>query len=65
MVDFNLVVPHYLACIHDVLDSQTASKVFFLCELLALKDHHIYFSREKIERIIRMVEDSNWAELQE
>lgn len=55
MVDFNLVVPHYLTCIHELLDSETANKAFFLCELLALKDHSIYFNKEKVERIIRMV----------
>ena len=55
MVEFNLVVPHYLACVHELLDTETANKAFYLCELLALKDHRIYFSKERIERIIRMV----------
>lgn len=55
MLEFNIVVPHYLTSFYDLLDSETANKAFFLCELLSLKDHSIYFEKEKIERIIRMV----------
>ena len=61
MMEYNIVVPHYLTCFYDLLESETANKAFFLCELLALKDHDIYFNKEKIERIIRTVEDGNWS----
>jgi hypothetical protein len=46
-----LIIPHYLSYLTEVLPSDHAHKVGYLCELFLLRSHHIFFDKEKIERI--------------
>jgi hypothetical protein len=51
--------------VHEILDCETASKVFFLCDLLLLKDHYIFFERQKIERITMLALGYSYENLEE
>ncbi len=55
VTDFNLVIPHILTLIDEMAEGESASKLHFLCELLAMKDYRIFFDGEKIRRLLVMV----------
>lgn len=48
MADFNLIVPHYFTYLYHLPDPDAKSKSLFLCELLTLQSHHIFFESDEI-----------------
>jgi hypothetical protein len=55
--NYNIIIPHYITEIFqtDVSEDQI-HPILFLCELFMLRGFDIFFEKEKIEDIIRMVQ---------
>lgn len=57
-LDFDIVIPHYMGELISNVDLSRDSivRVEFLCQLMMLHSYRIFFDRERINAMIRIVE---------
>lgn len=57
--NYNIVIPHYITeLFYTGLSEDQTYVTLFLCELLMLRDCSIFFDKEKIEKVVQLVDQA-------
>jgi hypothetical protein len=62
-VDFDVIIPHYLSELANCpLSPSVICKVEFLCQLLMVRSCRVFFDRQLLTAIVRLVEGEDQPE---